>query len=133
MSSISSSRDLASDPSVDLARELRRNNSEVISAFVVDGAGRVRGADAQSPDITAAAVALVVPARELLDRVAGELGCGAIRTFFLEGDRASIAFADVDGSSTAIVVGQSSAAPGALRADAVLLARRSAAQETWPS
>lgn len=132
MSSNSSSRALPTDPSAQLARELRRNNAEVISAFVVDGAGSIRGADAASPDITAAAVALVVPARELLDRVASELGCGAIRSFFLEGDRASIAFADVDGSSTAIVVGQTSAAPGALRADALSLARRTADQ-AWRS
>jgi predicted regulator of Ras-like GTPase activity (Roadblock/LC7/MglB family) len=112
----------------DIARELRRNNAEVIGAFVIDGDGRVLAADAVTPDVSAAAVALVVPARELLDRVAAELGCGAVRTFFLEGDRASIAFADVDGSSTAVVLGQTSAAPGALRADALELAHRAAGE-----
>ncbi len=111
----------------DHARDLRRNNPEVIGAFVIDGEGRLVLADAVTAEVTAAAVALVVPARELLDRVAAELGCGAVQSFFLEGDQASIAFADVDGSSTAVVLGQTGAAPGALRADALTLARRAAA------
>ena len=103
------------------AHALRRNNPDVLGALVVDARGTVRAADAVSAEVVAAAVALVVPARELLDRLAAELGCGAVRSVFVEGDRASLAFADVDGSSTSIVIGQTGAAPGALRADAVAL------------
>jgi len=120
----------AAEATSEVARELRRNNHEVIGAFVIDGDGHAFIADAVTADLTAAVVALVVPARELLDRVAAELGCGAVRSFFLEGDRASIAFADVDGASTAVVLGQTAAAPGALRADAVTLARRAADRRT---
>ncbi len=101
---------------------LRRDNPDVAGALIVDGQGTVRASDASTAELVAAAVALVAPTRELLDRLAAELGCGAIRSVFIEGDRASLAFADVDGSTTSIVIGQSGAAPGALRADAISLA-----------
>ena len=101
---------------------LRRDNPDVVGAIVIDGRGNVRSADAVSPDLVAVAVALIVPARDLLERLAAELGCGALRSFVVEGDRACLAFADVDGATTAVVLGQTGAAPGALRADAISLA-----------
>jgi predicted regulator of Ras-like GTPase activity (Roadblock/LC7/MglB family) len=104
--------------------ELRRDNPDLLGALIVDGRGAIRAADATTTGVIEAAVALIVPARELLDRVAAELGCGAIKSLVLEGDRASMAFADVDGSSTAIVIGQNGSAPGALRSDALSLSER---------
>ena len=107
-----------------LFRELVKDNRDLVAALVVDGAGRVQSSDSLAPDVARAAVALAVPAREMLDRVSAELGCGALRAVLLEGDRASIAFADVDGATTAVVVGATGASPGAIRADAVTLAAR---------
>jgi predicted regulator of Ras-like GTPase activity (Roadblock/LC7/MglB family) len=105
-------------------RELNRNNSEVVAALVVEPSGKVRVSEALAPEIAKAAVALAVPARDLLDRVCAELGCGALRTVLIEGDLATLAFADIDGASTAVLVGASGAASGALRADALSFAAR---------
>lgn len=107
-----------------LFQELVKDNRDLVAALVVDGAGRVQTSDSLAPDVARAAVALAVPAREILDRVSAELGCGALRSVLLEGDRASLAFADVDGATTAVVVGATGASPGALRADALALAAR---------
>jgi predicted regulator of Ras-like GTPase activity (Roadblock/LC7/MglB family) len=107
-----------------LFQELVKDNRDLVAALVVDGAGRVHTSDSLAPDVARAAVALAVPAREILDRVSAELGCGALRSVLLEGDRASLAFADVDGATTAVVVGATGASPGALRADALALAAR---------
>lgn len=122
---MSRTNDATQSSSTGLAvEELRRDNPDLLGALVVDGRGAIRAADATTTGVVEAAVALVVPARELLDRVAAELGCGAIKSFVLEGDRASMAFADIDGSSTAIVIGQNGSAPGALRSDALSLSER---------
>lgn len=107
-----------------LFQELVKDNRDLVAALVVDGAGRVRSSESLAPDVARAAVALAVPAREILDRVSAELGCGMLRTVLLEGDRASMAFADVDGATTAVVVGATGATPGAIRADALTLAAR---------
>jgi hypothetical protein len=49
----------------DVARELRRNDHEVIGAFVIDGGGKVVFADAVTAELAAAVVALVVPRRSM--------------------------------------------------------------------
>jgi predicted regulator of Ras-like GTPase activity (Roadblock/LC7/MglB family) len=99
-----------------------RNNAEAVAALLVDGAGRVQKSETTAPEVARAAIALATPLRELLDRTAAELGCGALRVALVEGTDASLAFADVDGDITAVLVGAAGAAPGALRADALWLA-----------
>jgi predicted regulator of Ras-like GTPase activity (Roadblock/LC7/MglB family) len=104
--------------------EVSRNNPEIVAALLIEPSGVVRASDAVAPEVTRAATALAVPARDLLERVAAELGCGALKTVLIEGELASLAFADIDGSSMGVLVGASGAAPGALRADAHRLATR---------
>ncbi|MBK6519696.1 MAG: hypothetical protein IPG04_37565 [Polyangiaceae bacterium] len=112
-------------PDVDsILKELASNNRDLVAALVVDPTGRVQASESLAPEVARAAVAMAVPARDLLDRVSAELGCGALRAVLLEGDRATLAFADVDGASTAVLVGASGAAPGAIRSDALALASR---------
>jgi predicted regulator of Ras-like GTPase activity (Roadblock/LC7/MglB family) len=102
--------------------QIGRGNPEVVAALVVDGDGRVRASEAVAQEVVRAAVAIVVPLRDLLDRAAAELGCGALQSTLVEGRDATFAIADVDGHRTAVVVGSSGAAPGALRADSLWLA-----------
>ena len=92
------------------------------AAFVVDAEGRVNASETATPEVVRAAVAMVVPLRDFLDRAAAELGCGILRATVVEGSEASFAIADVDGNQTAVVIGASGAAPGALRADSLWLA-----------
>lgn len=103
---------------------LTQNNPDVVAAMVVDPTGRVRASEAVAPEVARAAVALAVPARDLLDRVCAELGCGGLRSVLIEGDQATLAFADVDGATTAVLVGATGAAAGALRADALTFVAR---------
>jgi predicted regulator of Ras-like GTPase activity (Roadblock/LC7/MglB family) len=105
-----------------LVSQLSRGNPEVTAALVVDGGGRVQASDSASPEVIKAAVAVLVPLRDFLDRAAAELGCGGLRGSLVEGEEASFALADIDGSRTAIVIGAASSAPGPLRADALWLA-----------
>ncbi|WP_437758614.1 hypothetical protein [Sorangium sp. So ce1389] len=105
-----------------LVSTLARGNPEVTAAMVVDGQGRVQASETLAPEVVRAAVAMVVPLREFLDRAAAELGCGALRGTLVEGTEATFALADVDGDRTAVVVGASGASPGALRADSIWLA-----------
>lgn len=102
-----------------LIQSLARSNPDLVAAMVIDPSGRVRASEAVAPEVARAAVALAVPARDLLDRVCAELGCGALRSVLIEGDLATLAFADVDGATTAVLVGATGAAAGALRADAL--------------
>lgn len=101
---------------------LGRGNPEVTAAMVVDAAGRVQASEAVAPEVARAAVAMVVPLRDFLDRAAADLGCGVLRGTVVEGSEATFALADVDGDRTAIVIGASGAAIGAIRADALWLA-----------
>lgn len=105
-----------------LVARIGRGNPEVAAAMIVDSNGRVSASEALAPEIERAAVALIVPLRDFLDRAAAELGCGALHGAVIEGGDASIALADVDGVRTACVIGASGAAAGALRADALWLA-----------
>jgi len=107
-----------------LAQTVTRGNPDVLGVMVVDGEGGVHASESTSPDVMTAAVAMVVPLCELLDRTATELGCGEIACTVVEGRAASIALADVDGFRSVLVVGASGAAPGALRADSMWLAER---------
>ncbi len=102
--------------------QVARGNPEVTGALLVDDAGTVLASDGLGPQLAGAAVALVLPLREFLDRAAAELGCGALDCALVEGSAASFAIADVDGARTTIVLGRSGASPGALRADALWLA-----------
>ncbi len=114
-----------SDPTLeDLLQALTQNNPDLVAAMVVDPSGRVNASRAVAPEVARAAVALAVPTRDLLDRVSAELGCGTLRSVLLEGDLATLAFADIDGASTAVLVGATGAAPGALRADALAFVSR---------
>ena len=101
-----------------------RGNPEVTGVLVIDGDGRVHAAQDLSDELLRAATAVAVPLRDLLDRAAAELGCGALRGSFVEGDAASFALADVDGNRAVIVVGSTGAAPGALRADSLWLSEQ---------
>jgi len=101
----------------------------VVAALVVDGSGTVAANVGASPELVRAAVAMVVPLRDLLDRAAAELGCGTLKSTLVEGSDASFALADVDGETVAIVVGQSDASPGALRADSLWLATQLASEQ----
>jgi predicted regulator of Ras-like GTPase activity (Roadblock/LC7/MglB family) len=105
-----------------LVRQLSQGNPEVTAALVVDGDGRVQASESASPEVVKAAVAVLVPLRDFLDRAAAELGCGALRGSLVEGEEASFALADVDGARTAIVIGAPASAPGPLRADVLWLA-----------
>jgi predicted regulator of Ras-like GTPase activity (Roadblock/LC7/MglB family) len=105
-----------------LVSRIGRGNPEVTGALVVDGGGRVLASEGAAPEVVRAAVALMVPLRDFLDRTAAELGCGELRGALIEGASASLALADVDGDRTAVVIGASGAAPGALRADSLWLA-----------
>ncbi len=103
-------------------RSISLDNPSIVATLVVDGAGSIRHAEGTSPELARAAIALLTPLRDLLERAAAELGCGALRTAFLEGETASFALADVDGSTSALVVGCAGAKAGALRADALRVA-----------
>lgn len=109
--------------------EVSKNNPEVVAAMCVDPSGSVKVSEAVAPEIARAATALAVPARDLLERVAAELGCGALKMVLIEGELATIAFVDVDGSSMGVLVGATGASPGALRSDARRLAARLAEEE----
>ena len=105
-----------------LARTVVRGNPDVIGLLVVDSTGNVDASESTSAEILSAAVAVTVPLRELLDRAAGELGCGEMRATLVEGSEASLAIADVDGLRCVVVIGATGAAPGALRADSLWVA-----------
>jgi predicted regulator of Ras-like GTPase activity (Roadblock/LC7/MglB family) len=110
------------DPAEVLFQQLTLHNSELVAALIVEPTGRVRTSGGLAPEVAKAATALAVPARDLLERVCAELGCGALRAVLIEGDHATLAFADIDGASTAVLVGATGAAAGALRADAIAFA-----------
>lgn len=107
-----------------LSQTLARGNPDVLGLLVVDGDGRVQSSEGASQDIVRAAVAIMVPLRELLDRAATELGCGEMTATVIEGRDASIAVADVDGFRSVVVIGATGAAAGALRADSLWVAER---------
>jgi predicted regulator of Ras-like GTPase activity (Roadblock/LC7/MglB family) len=101
---------------------MARGNPEVTAALVVDASGQVQASEAVAPEVARAAVAMVVPLRDFLDRAAADLGCGVLRATVVEGSEATFALADVDGDRTAIVIGASGAAIGSIRADSLWLA-----------
>lgn len=103
-------------------RQLARGNPEITGAMLVEASGAVAASEGLGEQLATAAVALVLPLREFLDRAAAELGCGALACSIVEGSAASFALADIDGSRTAIVLGRPGCSPGALRADALWLA-----------
>ncbi len=105
-----------------LVERLGRGNPEVTALMVIDAGGRVHASDGVAPEVLRAAVAMMVPLREFLDRAAADLGCGLLRGTVVEGSDATFALADVDGDRTAVVVGASGAAIGSIRADALWLA-----------
>ncbi len=105
-----------------LVQRLARGNPEITGALLVDASGTVLASEGLGDQLATAAVALVVPLREFLDRAAAELGCGALAGTIVEGNGSSFALADVDGARTAIVLGRGGCSPGALRADALWLA-----------
>ena len=105
-----------------LVQRLSRGNPEVTGALLVDATGAVLASEGLGDQLATAAVALVVPLREFLDRAAAELGCGALTGTVVEGSGSSFALADIDGARTAIVLGRGGCSPGALRADALWLA-----------
>ena len=107
-----------------LVELVARDNVDVLAALLVHGDGRVEASAGASAELVQAAVAFAVPLRELLDRASAELGCGALKGSFVEGDAASFALADVDGSRTTILVGSSGASPGPLRSDCLWLAEQ---------
>lgn len=119
-------------PMMQITHALTRGNPDIVGVLVVDGDGKVHASDFTASDLVAAAVAVAVPLRELLDRAAVELGCGELATTLVEGRDATLAVADVDGDRTLVIVGASGAAPGALRADA-LWAAESLRKESRPS
>ncbi len=92
--------------------------------MLVEASGAVIASDGLGEQLATAAVALVLPLRDFLDRAAAELGCGALAGSVVEGSAASFALADVDGSRTAIVLGRPGCSPGSLRADALWLAEQ---------
>ncbi len=112
------------DPIARVLAEIISGNGEVSGAFVVDDDGVVSGSEGANEEALAAAVAMVVPLRALLDRASAELGAGQFTVTTLEGDRGVLAIADVDGARTVVVLGAAGAAPGALRADACFVADR---------
>ncbi len=105
-----------------LVQQVARGNPEVTGAILVDSGGTVLASEGLGDQLATAAVAMVLPLRDFLDRAAAELGCGALAASVVEGGAASFALADVDGARTAIVLGRSGCSPGALRADALWLA-----------
>jgi predicted regulator of Ras-like GTPase activity (Roadblock/LC7/MglB family) len=107
-----------------LVARVSKGNPEVTGALLVDSGGRVVVSDGLGTQLATAAVALVMPLRDFLDRAAAELGCGALSAALIEGDAACFALADVDGDRTAIVLGRPGCSPGALRADALWLAEQ---------
>jgi predicted regulator of Ras-like GTPase activity (Roadblock/LC7/MglB family) len=109
---------------VEALGEIARGNGDVSCAFVVDDDGKVSAAEGAPAETVAAAVAMVVPLRALLDRATAELGAGQLAATVIEGDRGVLALADVDGARTVVVLGAHGAAPGALRADAAWVAER---------
>lgn len=107
-----------------LAASVARGNPEVTGALLVDAGGQVLACEGLGAQLATAAVALVVPLRDFLDRVAAELGCGALASTVVEGTTAGFAIADVDGDRSAIVLGRPGCSPGSLRADALWLAEQ---------
>ena len=97
-------------------------NPDILAVILVDADGRVHASQAADPSLVQAATALVVPLREMLDRTAAELGCGALVDTFVTGESACFALADVDGSRSVVVIGASASSPGALRSDARFVA-----------
>jgi len=112
------------EPTALALAEVARGNGEVSGVFVVDDAGGVSGSEGATEEAVAAAVAMVVPLRALLDRAAAELGAGQLSVVTIEGDLGTLALADVDGARTVVVLGAAGAAPGSLRADASFVAER---------
>lgn len=123
MYAVAGSRDRAHSLLEALA-EVARGNGEVSGAFVVDDEGLVSAKEGAPDELVAAAVAMVVPLRALLDRATAELGVGQLGVTTIEGDRGVLALADVDGARTVVIIGAHGAAPGALRADASYVAER---------
>jgi predicted regulator of Ras-like GTPase activity (Roadblock/LC7/MglB family) len=105
-----------------LLRRLSNGNPDIAAVLLVDGDGQVHASDAADPRLVQVATALVVPLREMLDRAAAELGCGALLDTFVTGEHACFALADVDGNRSVIIIGASASSPGALRSDARLAA-----------
>lgn len=86
--------------------------------------GRVRASLDDDKTWIARATALLVPLRELLDRTGAELGCGVPTSTLIQGDDATMALADVDGTATVVVMGRTDAPGGALLSDARWLAEQ---------
>jgi predicted regulator of Ras-like GTPase activity (Roadblock/LC7/MglB family) len=107
-----------------LASMVARGNPDILAVLVIDGDGKVHATESASPQVVAAAVAMAIPLRDLLDRATAELGCGELSSTIVEGRDASFAIADVDGFRSVIVVGAGGASPGALRADTLWVAAR---------
>lgn len=101
---------------------LQANNPDVAAYVVFDGSGNVEASGSFDEHLEQAAVAMLTPLRDLLDRSGAELGCGEVRTCVLEGTEGSIALADVDGVRAVAVLGARGAAMGSLVADARWLA-----------
>jgi predicted regulator of Ras-like GTPase activity (Roadblock/LC7/MglB family) len=106
----------------ELVLQITQGNAEVLGALVVDSNGTVLASNGVGVQMTTAAVAMVVPMRDFLERAVAELGCGALTASLIEGSSASLAVADVDGERTAIVVAKAGCSPGSLRADSLWLA-----------
>ena len=113
---------------VELLAQVTAGNSEILGSVVVDGDGTVVATHGIGQQMTSAAVAMVVPMRDFLERAAAELGCGALTVSLIEGSTASMAVADIDGMRSAIVVAKPGCSPGALRADALWVAQQMANQ-----
>jgi predicted regulator of Ras-like GTPase activity (Roadblock/LC7/MglB family) len=108
----------------ELVRQISRGNPEVTGALLVDASGSVQASDGLGDNLASAAVALLIPLRDFLDRAAADLGCGALSSSLIEGSAASFALADIDGARTAIVLGRPGCSPGSLRADSLWLAEQ---------
>jgi predicted regulator of Ras-like GTPase activity (Roadblock/LC7/MglB family) len=106
-----------------LVKRICRANPAAPVAFVVDSKGNVHCPDGLHASALRAAMGLALPLRELAERTAADMGCGAFQHMLLSGSAGTLAMADVDGDRTAVVLAPAEAAAGALRADAIWLAR----------
>ncbi|MEM9693682.1 MAG: roadblock/LC7 domain-containing protein [Myxococcota bacterium] len=111
-----------------LLQRIQSNNPFVTAIAVVDQDGSVEAGQMEGSWI-AAATALLVPLRELLDRTGTELGCGPFTSTLFEGGDASLALADVDGASSVLVLGSTHAPGGALLEDARWVASQLQSEE----
>jgi predicted regulator of Ras-like GTPase activity (Roadblock/LC7/MglB family) len=75
-----------------------------------------------SQGLAAAATALVVPLRDVLERTVAELGGGRLGLAMIEAETGRFCIADVDGNATVVVVAGADTAPGLVRHEALTLA-----------